>query len=155
VPLYRLFCQRTGFAGTPLRATLAQAAAVHPVAGKTMSIRFDANVESGFRWGFAPEVATKTVTLGARNLVFFDAANQGDAPVTGRASYNISPESAAPYFVKIQCFCFSSQTLGAHSRVRMPVVFYVDPAIAGDANNADTHQITLSYTFHPARGGPG
>ena len=152
VPLYRAFCQATGFGGTPLRASEAYAAQVKVLTGHTVSVRFDANVESGFHWGFAPEANTKTVTLGARNLAFFDAVNNTDQPVTGRASYNISPESAAPFFVKIQCFCFTQQTLAPHQKVRMPVVFYVDPAIAKDANNADTHQITLSYTFHPLRG---
>lgn len=148
VPLYRLFCQKTGYGGTPARATEAQAGGIRPVPGKVMSIRFDSNVESGMRWGFTPEATTKTVTIGARNLAFFDAENLTDHAITGQASYNIEPESAAPYFTKIQCFCFTRQTLQPHEKVRMPVLFYVDPAILKDKDAADVTQITLSYTFH-------
>ena len=148
VPLYRIFCERTGYGGVPARASEAEAGAVRALAGKTMSIRFDSNVEAGMNWGFAPEVTTRTVGIGVRSLAFFDAENRTDHPITGRASYNIEPESAAPYFTKIQCFCFTLQTLAPHQKVRMPVVFYVDPAIMRDAANADLRQITLSYTFH-------
>ena len=148
VPLYRLFCQKTGYGGTPARATEAQAGAIKPVPGQVMSIRFDSNVESGMRWAFTAEATTKTVTIGARNLAFFDAQNLTDHAITGQASYNIEPESAAPYFTKIQCFCFTRQMLQPHEKVRMPVLFYVDPAILKDKDAADVTQITLSYTFH-------
>jgi len=148
VPLYRIFCQKTGYGGTPARASEAEAGAVHALAGKTMSIRFDSNVEAGMPWAFAPEANTATAGLGLRKLAFFDAENLTDRPITGRASYNIEPESAAPYFTKVQCFCFTLQTLAPHQKVRMPVVYYVDPRIASDPENADVHQITLSYTFH-------
>ena len=148
VPLYRIFCQKTGYGGTPARATEAQASSVQALAGHTMSIRFDSNVEAGMPWAFAPEASTATIGLGVRKVAFFDAENLTDHPVTGRASYNIEPESAAPYFTKVQCFCFTLQTLAPHQKVRMPVVYYVDPRIAADPENADVHQITLSYTFH-------
>ena len=151
VPLYRIFCQATGFGGTPARASEAQASGVHAVAGKTMSIRFDANLEAGMRWTFAPEQTQRTVRIGARSLAFFDA-NLTDKPVTGQATYNIEPEAAARYFTKIQCFCFNQQTLAPHQSVRMPVVFYVDPKALDDPELAGLQQITLSYTFHQAPG---
>ena len=148
VPLYRIFCQKTGYGGTPARASEAEANSVQALAGHTMSIRFDSNVEAGMPWAFKPEASTATIGLGVRKMAFFDAENLTDHPITGRASYNIEPESAAPYFTKVQCFCFTLLTLAPHQKVRMPVVYYVDPRIASDPQNADVHQITLSYTFH-------
>ena len=148
VPLYRLFCQATGYGGTPARANEAEAQKVMAVAGKTMSIRFDSNVEPGMRWAFHPEAVTRTVGIGVRQMAFFDAENLTDTAITGAASYNIEPEAAARYFTKIQCFCFTQQTLKPHEKVRMPVIFYVDPKIMQDPDAADTQQITLSYTFH-------
>ena len=149
VPLYRIFCQKTGYGGTPARASEAQAGSVKALAGHTISIRFDSNVESGMRWAFKPEHTTQTVRIGARSLALFDAQNLTDHPITGAASYNIEPESAARYFTKIQCFCFTLQTLQPHQAVRMPVIFYVSPKILDDADAAGVTQITLSYTFHP------
>lgn len=153
VPAYRIFCQKTGYGGTPARASEAQAGGVKALVGKTMSIRFDSNVEAGMRWAFSPEQVTRTVEIGKRSLAFFDAENLTDHAITGRASYDIQPDSAARYFTKIQCFCFSLQTLAPHQKVRMPVIFYVDPKFVDDPENADVRQITLSYTFHPATKG--
>ena len=153
VPFYRMFCQLTGFNGTPKRADAAEARAAHAVAGTHMSIRFDANVEPAMKWAFHPEKDTITVPLGQRNLAFFEAENLTDKPMTGQASYNIEPEQAAPYFLKIQCFCFNKQTLQPHQKVRMPVIFFVDPKILNDPDANDVQQITLSYTFHPVPGG--
>jgi len=153
VPLYRIFCQATGYGGTPARASELQASGVRAVAGKTMSIRFDANLESGMRWKFSPEKNTQVVPIGVRSLAFFDSENLTDKPITGQATYNIQPELAARYFTKIQCFCFNQQTLSAHQSVRMPVVFYVDPKVLDDPELKGLEQITLSYTFHPAPGG--
>ena len=126
-----------------------QASGVQALAGRTVSIRFDSNIEAGMPWRFGPERTTQTVQIGARTLAFFDAANLSDHPITGAASYNIEPESAARYFTKIQCFCFTRQTLKAHEQVRMPVTFYVDPKLLSDPDARDVTQITLSYTFHP------
>lgn len=151
VPLYRLFCQVTGFGGTTQRASEAQAAAV-AVAGRTMSIRFDANVERGMPWEFRPEQVTDTVSIGARDMAIFIARNTSDAPVTGSATFNVEPEYVGKYFNKIQCFCFTEQRLEAHQQVRMPVLYYIDPAILDDPDARDVEQITLSYTFHPAVG---
>ena len=153
VPLYRIFCQATGYGGTPARASEAQASGVQALAGRTMSIRFDSNIDAGMPWRFAPERTTQKVQIGARTLAFFDAANLSDHAITGAASYNIEPESAARYFTKIQCFCFTRQTLKAHEQVRMPVTFFVDPKILADPDARDVTQITLSYTFHPVANG--
>jgi cytochrome c oxidase assembly protein subunit 11 len=150
VPLYRLFCQATGFNGTTQRASEAQAAKVSVSKG-TMSIRFDANVERGLEWDFRPLKITDTVNIGARKVAIFLAKNNSDRPITGRASYNVEPEEVGKYFDKIQCFCFTEQTLQPHQEVRMPVIYYVDPAIQQDPDAKSVQQITLSYTFHEDR----
>jgi cytochrome c oxidase assembly protein subunit 11 len=150
VPLYRLFCQATGYAGTP-RKDLG-GVAPGAIAGR-MSIRFDGNV-NGMPWRFGPERETQQVSIGARNVAFFDATNSSDKPITGRAVFNISPDDAAKYFVKIQCFCFTQQTLAARQTVRMPVMFYVDPAIEQDPDARRINEITLSYTFYPVDRAP-
>jgi len=149
VPLYRLFCQVTGFGGTTQVATAAEAAdAARRAAGGTISVRFDGNVAAGMPWTFRPEQATLDVKLGQRKMAFYMARNDADVPITGAASFNVSPEQTGFYFNKIQCFCFTEQTLQPGQTVRMPVLFYVDPAIRDDPNAAPVEQITLSYTFH-------
>jgi cytochrome c oxidase assembly protein subunit 11 len=125
----------------------AQAAAVQ-VTDKTMSIRFDANVERGMPWEFKPLQRTDTVTIGERDMALFWAKNDSDKVITGTASFNVEPEQAARYFNKIQCFCFTEQTLQPGEAVKMPVIYYVDPGILNDPDNKDVQQITLSYTFH-------
>lgn len=151
VPLYRLFCQVTGFNGTTQRVSAAEAAGVK-VSGATISIRFDGNVDRDLPWAFKPQQVTQTVRLGERNLAIFTAKNLSNRPITGRASYNVSPDSAGRYFNKIQCFCFTEQTLQPGQEVRMPVIYYVDPAIRQDEDGGDIGQITLSYTFHEDKG---
>lgn len=150
VPLYRIFCQVTGYGGTTQRVDEAQAATVRD-SGRTMSIRFDANVERNMPWQFKPLQRTDTVSVGARDMALFWAKNDSDKTVTGTASFNVEPEQAARYFNKIQCFCFTEQTLKPGEEVRMPVLYYVDPAILDDPDNKDVQQITLSYTFHVTR----
>jgi cytochrome c oxidase assembly protein subunit 11 len=150
VPLYRLFCQTTGFGGTPQIASEAKAATIN-VVDQTVSVRFDSNIDSDVPWSFKPEETTKTVKLGERYMAFFIAKNNSDKPITGQASYNIEPEQAAIYFNKIQCFCFTRQTLKPHEEVRMPVTFFVDPKMLKDENANDVEQITLSYTFHKTK----
>lgn len=147
VPLYRIFCQVTGFGGTTMRVTEAQAAMVRPTA-TDMRIRFDANVERGMPWAFKPLQAVDTVAVGVRDMAIFTAKNLSDKPITGTASFNVEPEQAGKYFSKIQCFCFTEQTLKPGEEVRMPVIYYVDPKILDDPDNKDVHEITLSYTFH-------
>jgi len=146
VPLYRMFCQVTGWGGTTQRASEAQAASVK-VSGKTIVVRFDANVERGFPWQFRPEQVTQTLPLGQRKMAMFDARNDSDRPIVGQAVFNVSPEQAGKYFNKIQCFCFNEQKLEPGQSVRMPVIYYVDPKIADDPDARDISEITLSYTF--------
>ncbi len=149
VPLYRIFCQVTGFAGTTQRATEGEAMAAERVgAAGTVSVRFDANVDSDLPWTFRPEQVTETVKLGQRQMAFFYAKNNSDVPVTGQASFNVSPDQTGSYFNKVQCFCFTQQTLQPGEEVHMPVLFFVDPAIAKDPDAARVQQITLSYSFH-------
>jgi len=147
VPLYRVFCQVTGFNGTTQRASAD--VKTQAVAGRTMSVRFDSNVAPGMPWEFYPEHPTDTVEIGARDLAIFVAKNLSDKPVTGSAVFNVTPTQAGAYFAKIQCFCFTEQTLQPGEQVRMPVIFYVDPKILDDPDNKDTQEITLSYTFNP------
>lgn len=145
VPLYRLFCQVTGFDGTTMRAE----AAPGPVAGKEVAVRFDANVSSALPWRFKPEKTREIVTIGEREMAFYTAKNLSARPVKGTATFNVSPVQAGKYFSKIQCFCFTEQILKPGEEVRMPVVFFVDPRILQDADAAPISEITLSYTFYP------
>ena len=151
VPLYRMFCQATGWNGTVQERL--NATAPGEVAGKFVTVRFDANVSPKLPWRFEPDDRQKRVAVGARELAFFTAVNNSDHPITGSAAFNVSPPQAGQYFVKIQCFCFTEQTLRAHERVRMPVIFYVDPGFAKNPDTSDIDEITLSYTFFPVAQG--
>lgn len=148
-PLYRLFCQVTGFGGTTQRVSEAQANGVRAT-GRIISVRFDANVDKDMPWQFRPEHPTDQVRLGERDMAIFIARNTSDKPITGTATFNVEPEQTGQYFNKIQCFCFTEQTLQPGEEVRMPVIFYVDPKLADDENAKAVEQITLSYTFHEA-----
>ncbi len=154
VPLYDLFCRVTGFGGTTQRATEEQADLAAEIAasggGRSISIRFDASTAANMPWSFGPERSTQATHIGARNLAFYTARNDSATPITGTATFNVTPDSAGRYFHKVQCFCFTEQTLEPGQQVRMPVLFYVDPAIMQDVNARDLQQITLSYTFHKA-----
>ncbi len=146
VPLYRLFCQVTGYAGTPRTQNVAPAAAV---SDETVAVRFDANVNSKLPWRFKPVEREVRVRLGEELLVHYEATNLSHTPVTGTATFGVTPHKAAQYFSKIECFCFTEQTLAPGETVAMPVIFYVDPAIRDDLNARDVSKITLSYTFFP------
>lgn len=154
VPLYDLFCRVTGFGGTTQVATEAQADVAAQAAlaagGKTYSIRFDANTALGMPWEFRPAQVTDTITIGQRDMATYVAKNIGSEPITGTATFNVEPEQAGRYFHKIQCFCFVEQTLLPGQEVRMPVLYFVDPAALDDPNMQGVEQITLSYTFHRA-----
>jgi len=148
VPLYRIFCQVTGFGGTTQVATAADAkSAESRASGEMISVRFDGNVMPGVPWQFYPEQVTQKVRIGERSLAFFIARNMSDKPVKGQASFNVEPEQTGKYFNKVQCFCFTEQTLQPGEEVRMPVTYYIDPAMVADANAKGVEQITLSYTF--------
>ena len=145
VPFYRAFCQATGFNGTARRASSAPSRA----SNQTVRVRFDTNVR-GLAWRFEPAQASQTARLGESKLAFFRATNTGDKAVTGRAVYNVLPESAGPYFSKLECFCFKNQTLQPGETAEFPVVYFVDPRYARDKDATSSGQITLSYTFYPA-----
>ena len=149
VPLYRLFCQVTGFGGTTMRVSEETAAQVQ-VASKTVVVRFDANVDRDMPWAFRPIQVTDTVSIGARDMAIYTAKNLSTEPITGTATFNVTPEVAGKYFSKVQCFCFTEQTLQPGQEVRMPVIYYVDPRILDDPDAKDVQEITLSYTFHVA-----
>jgi cytochrome c oxidase assembly protein subunit 11 len=146
VPLYRMFCQATGFNGTTQRSTTGEAPGT---TGLIISVRFDANTAPGMGWSFTPEQETERVAVGAREMAFFNATNNTSHPITGSATFNVTPTQSGQYFTKIQCFCFTEQTLQPGETVRMPVVYYVDPAFATDKDTKDIPEITLSYTFYP------
>lgn len=147
VPLYRLFCQVTGYAGTPKIG--ASATQPNALAGdvRTVTVEFDANIQRDVPWVFEPAQRRVTVRPGEPTLVFYRARNTSDKAVTGTATFNVTPYKAAQYFNKIACFCFTEQTLAAGQEVDMPVQFTVDPAILTDANTSTVHTLTLSYTF--------
>lgn len=143
VPLYRLFCQVTGFAGTTQIARTAPGAVVGP----PITVRFDANVASNLPWRFTAPVPVK-VRLGEQQKVAYTAVNLSNEPVLGMAIYNVTPLEIGKYFYKIQCFCFTEQLLMPGERKEFPLVFYVDPAIADDPDGRTVNTITLSYTFY-------
>ncbi|WP_439534734.1 cytochrome c oxidase assembly protein [Polymorphobacter sp.] len=152
VPLYRLFCQVTGYNGTVSRAeaeALPDAARLAALHGRTIKIRFDATTDAGLDWEFRPEKSVNEVKIGEKVLAYYEAWNREGTPVTGRAVYNVSPDTAGAYFRKIDCFCFTEQTLAGGERVRMPVVYFIDPAILDDPSANRISEITLSYTFYP------
>lgn len=150
VPLYRIFCQVTGFGGTTQRAAAGLSPEqVRRAAGHRIRVRFDGNVR-GLPWQFKPvDNVMADVQIGEQNIAYFRAANTSTERTTGSATFNVSPDQAGKYFVKLQCFCFSEQTLAPGQQVDMPVVFYVDPAILDDPDARDIDEITLSYSFYP------
>lgn len=149
VPLYRAFCQLTGFDGTVRRAEVAP----ETVLGKTLTIRFDANVRD-LPWTFTADQTAQTVKIGETKLAFFKVTNNSTKPVTARAVFNVVPVQAGAYFQKLQCFCFTDQTIAAGATVDMPVLYFVDPKYAEDINTKGKPEVTLSYTFYPATDAP-
>ena len=147
VPLYRLFCQVTGYAGTP-----SIGAQVSPTAlgEERITVRLDANVNSALAWRFRPETPRVSVRLGETAVAHYRAKSLSSSPVHGRATYSVTPYKAARYFSKIECFCFTEQRLAPGEEVLMALSFYVDPRILDDPDARDVRTITLSYTFYPA-----
>jgi len=143
VPLYDWFCRVTGFAGT----TQVAEAASQEVLDRTINVRFDAST-MGIEWDFRPVQRQMTVRIGETGLAFYEATNTSDRPITGTASFNVTPYATGPYFAKIACFCFVEQTLQPGETMQMPVSFFVDPEIVDDAEASRVPTITLSYTFY-------
>ena len=144
VPLYRVFCQVTGFGGTTQRAE----ASPHTVLDRKITVAFDANVNSSLNWTFVTAQHSQTIRIGEQTLAFYKAVNNGSQPVTGTATFNVTPLAAGAYFSKIDCFCFSEQTLKPGEQVDMPVSYFVDPDIVYDPDMKLVNTITLSYTFY-------
>jgi cytochrome c oxidase assembly protein subunit 11 len=139
VPLYSWFCRTTGFGGTPL------------VADRQITVRFDANIGAGLPWRFEPERTSIDVRLGEVVTIYYTVTNLTARETAGQAAYNVAPNTVGGYFDKINCFCFTEQRLAPGEKREMAVVFYVDPQIIQDAEQADLNTITLSYTFYPLR----
>lgn len=146
VPLYRLFCEMTGYGGTTRQAVHAPGKVIN----RTLTITFNADTDPNLLWEFRPGEKKIKAKVGQQMITHYIARNLTDKPITGRAVYNVVPFAAGPYFAKIECFCFEEQTLAPGERVTMPVVFYIDPAIMNDPEMNDLKTITLSYTFFPS-----
>lgn len=143
--LYTMFCKATGYNGTTQRVVKNTS----KVLDRTITVRFNSNVAPGLPWTFEPDIAKMDVKIGETGLAFFRATNNSDKPVTGQASYNVTPEAFGLYFNKIQCFCFNGQTLQPHQTVEMPVTFFIDPKMVDDRDTAPQSEVTLSYVFYP------
>ena len=144
VPFYDWFCRVTGYGGT----TQVSQAGSDTVLDEVIRVRFDANVDPNLDWTFRPMQTSMELKIGENGLAFYEAVNNSDVPITGTASYNVAPEVAGYYFSKIECFCFTEQTLQPGERIEMPVSFFVDPELTGDRDASWVRDITLSYTFH-------
>jgi cytochrome c oxidase assembly protein subunit 11 len=149
VPLYSLFCRVTGFDGTPVVRENNSS----EILDRTIAVRFDANVASGLNWRFTPEKPEINVKLGETTTVYYKVTNVGDKPATGIATYNVQPDLAGTYFSKLECFCFTEQTLKPGESLESAVVFYVDPRLVQDTDVKDITSITLSYTYFPSKAG--
>ena len=148
VPFYNWFCRATGFNGTTQVAK--SAPSVKPLARK-IAVRFDSNVAPGLPWKFEPEQTEIEINIGQVVTVYYDVINQSARTTTGQAAYNVAPLTVGAYFQKINCFCFTEQTMAPGEKRQMAVVFYVDPSIVKDSDNVDLNTITLSYTFYAVR----
>ena len=144
VPLYRMFCQVTGFNGTTMKADKPS----DTVLDRTVNIRFDTNVR-GLPMVFKAEQTTQRVRIGETGIAYFDVTNTSDKPILARASYNVVPEQTGAYFQKLQCFCFDDQTIGAGETKQFPMQYFIAPEMVDDAEVDGVNEITLSYTFYP------
>ncbi len=149
VPLYALFCQVTGYAGTTQRSD----GPAGETLNREMTVRFDANVNNRLAWNFKPMQRKVTLKVGQEALIFYRAENASKKTITGTATFNVTPANAGAYFNKVECFCFTEQVLKAGEGVDMPVSFFIDPDIENDPDLKSLKTITLSYTFYPAKAG--
>jgi cytochrome c oxidase assembly protein subunit 11 len=147
VPFYSWFCRTTGYGGT----TQVAKAAPNEISERKITVRFDSNVSGGLPWRFVPERNTIEVRLGEVVTVYYAVTNESARTTVGQAAYNVSPSTVGLYFEKINCFCFTEQTLKPGEKRDMAVVFYVDPKLVKDAEQDNLNLITLSYTFYPVR----
>jgi len=145
VPLYKAFCQLTGFNGATRRAVTGS----DKVIDRSLVVRFDTNIRD-LPWTFVAEQTSQTVKIGQTGLAYFKVTNNGPTALTGHAVYNVTPEQAGVYFQKLECFCFTDQTIPAGKTIEFPVVYFVDPKFASDFETKGKTDVTLSYTFYPA-----
>jgi len=145
VPLYRAFCEITGFNGIPIKASEAK----NTNTGVVLKLRFDSNV-NGLDWVFQPETPVMSIEVGKTSIAYFKVTNQSNKPVTGRATYNVIPTELGGYFMKLECFCFTDQTLKPGETKSFPMVFFVDPEMLKDVDTRSVREVTLSYTFFPS-----
>ena len=150
VPLYRLFCAKTGYGGT---TQVAHVAPSEP-GKRVLMVRFDANVAPGLPWEFAPETPSVSLRTGETKTIFYKVTNMADHAISATAAYNVSPDQAGSYFDKLACFCFAEQTLQAHETAEWPVVFFLDPALEQDETMKHVGAVTLSYTFFASKNSP-
>lgn len=149
VPLYRIFCQVTGFGGTTqITSIVSQSVSLNAT---PVEMLFDANVSPQLNWSFVPITAPTKILPGEQITAIYRATNLGDTPSIGTATFNVTPQKAGPYFMKLECFCFTEQALQPGESMDMPVTFYLDSEIADDINTQDIDQIVLSYTFFRAK----
>ena len=146
VPLYQLFCQVTGFGGTPM---IVEAGDVE-VIDRKVTVRFNADTDRNLPWRFRPVQQSVELQVGEQGLAYYEARNDSRNPVVGTATFNVTPLKAGQYFSKVECFCFTEQRLEPGQSIDMPVAFYVDPRLNDDPSMADVTTITLSYTFYQA-----
>jgi cytochrome c oxidase assembly protein subunit 11 len=147
VPLYSLFCQVTGFGGTTQQADKAP----DTVSDVTVTVRFDANTDSGLPWRFHAKQQTQTIKVGEVGMAYYVAENISTEETTGTAAFNVTPNEAGIFFNKIACFCFTEQTLKPGEKVEMPVQYFIDPSMLEDVNSRGIREIVLSYSFYPAK----
>jgi len=143
VPLYKLFCQVTGYGGTPQIAIIKSS----DIGERDFTIRYDVNVSSELNWEVKPEFDYHDIVTGENIFTYYKAKNLSDKAIDGTATYNIVPAEAASYFMKVECFCFTEQRLESNEIIDMPLVFYIDPSIDRDRDLKNVDTITLSYTF--------
>jgi len=143
VPLYRLFCQKTGYGGTTQVAKMPST----KVVDREITVRFNADIHRDLSWYFKPLQTEIKVKIGENALAFYESQNWSNQPVSGMATYNVTPDKAGIYFNKVACFCFEEQVLSPQQKVEMPVQFFIDPEFAQDPDLRDVDTITLSYTF--------
>jgi len=151
VPLYRAFCAATGFGGTPQKSAT-------PLASKqgarVLTVRFDSNVSRDLAWRFEPETSKISLRTGEMKTIYYKVANLSDQPTFAQAAYNVSPDQAGAFFVKVACFCFEEKRLGPNESAEWPVVFYLDPALENEESMQRVEEVTLSYSFFPTKTSP-
>lgn len=147
VPLYKIFCQKTGYGGTPKTSYTS----LNDKHERTIKVRFNANIHRDLPWSFKPLQTEMTVHIGETSLALYQVTNKISKPLIGIAAYNVTPDKAAQYFVKVECFCYENQTIPPKHPIDLPVQFYIDPGILKDPSLKDVDTITLSYTFFHAK----